>query len=272
MAIVAGLSIAMVNLDKLILSSLLALDQFGRYSLAAAVAGVLYLFVVPITQGFYPNMVSMHATGDRASLIRLHHASSQLIAVLAGSVGIFLMVFSEPILYVWSGNAELASVISPLLAILAAVALVNCLGYVGHNIQVVCGTPSILALTGAGALLLTLVVLPTVTDKYGLSAGALAWLGIAVLQAGFLLVLAHKGTLHGEGLRWLTFDTALPLLGSAAMACLLYCCRPEPEVGGRLLLAIYLLATACVTIATATLIAPDLRVQARSFFTGRRAT
>ena len=272
MAVVAGLSIAMVNLDKLILSGVLALDEFGRYALAAAAAGVLYLFVVPITQGFYPEMVGTYAAGDREALIRLHHASSQLVAAFAGSMAIVLSLFSEPILYVWSGNTELASVISPILAILAAVALVNCLGYIGHNLHVVSGTPSILAVTGAGAVLLTLVVLPTVTNKYGLPGGAFAWFGIAVLQAGILLGLAHRGTLRGEGFRWLTIDTALPLLGAGVIAWLLSCFTPEPEVGGRFLLAIYLVVTALVTIATATLIAPDLRVQVISFLHRRRAT
>lgn len=271
MAIVAGLSIAMANLDKLILSGVLPLDEFGHYALAAAAAGVLYLFVVPITQGFYPDMVGMHAAGDRAALIRLHHTSSQLVAVSAGTMAIVLIMFAKPILYVWSGNTELANLTSSLLAILAAAALANCLGYIGHNLKLVNGTPGTLAATGAGAVFLTMVVLPTVADKYGLSGGAFAWLGIVVLQAGILLVLAHKGNLQGEGLRWLIMDIALPLLGAAAIAWLLSCFTPEPEVGGRLVLAIYLVVTTCVTLATATLIAPDLRVQVRSFFTRRKA-
>jgi O-antigen/teichoic acid export membrane protein len=272
MAIVAGLSIAMANLDKLILSGVLPLDEFGRYALAAAAAGVLYLFVVPITQGFYPHMVDTHTAGDRVALIRLHHTCSQLVTVSAGSMAIVLIMFAKPILYVWSGNAELANVTSPLLAILAAAALANCLGYIGHNLKLVKGTPGILAVTGTGAMLLTLVVLPTVADKYGLFGGALAWLGIAVLQAGLLLVLAHKGNLQGEGLRWLTMDTALPLLGAAAIAWLLSCYTPELEIGGRLVLAIFLLVTTCVTFATGTLLAPDLRVRVRSFLIRKGAT
>ncbi len=271
MAIVAGLSIAMAHLDKLILSGVLPLDEFGRYALAATAAGVLYLFVVPITQGFYPDMVSMHAAGDRGALIRLHHASSQLVAVSAGSMAIILMLFSKPILYVWSGNAELASVISPLLVILAAAALANCLGYIGHNLQIVSGTPSILAVTGAGAVLLTLSVLPATADKYGLSGGAFAWFGITALHAGILLVLAHRGSLHGEGFRWLTRDTGLPLLGAATIAWLLSCFTPEHEVS-RLVLAIFMVATTGVTLATATWLAPDLRVQVKSLFIRRGTT
>ncbi len=271
MAIVAGLSIATANLDKLILSSILSLDEFGRYALAAAAAGVLYLFVIPITQGFYPDMVSMHAAGDRGALIRLHHASSQLVAVSAGTTAIMLMLFSKPILYVWSGNAELASVISPLFVILAAAALANCLGYIGHNLQIVIGTPSILAVTSAGVVLLTLSILPTAAGKYGFSGGAFAWFGITVLHAGILLVLVHRGNLHGEGFRWVTRDTGLPLLGAAAIAWLFSCLIPEHEVS-RLVLAIFLVATTGVTLATATWLAPDLRMRVKSLFIGREAT
>lgn len=269
-AIVTGLSIAMANLDKLVLSGALPLDEFGSYALAAAAAGVLYLFVAPITQGFYPDMVSAHAAGDRVALVRLHHASSQLVAASAGSIAIVLMSFSQPILYVWSGDPELVSVVSPLLVILAAAALANCLGYVGHNLQIVCGAPNILIVTGVGAVLLTLLVLPTAVQKYGLTVGAFTWLGIAAFQACALLVLAHRRCLLGEGLRWLARDTVLPLFGAATIAWLLSYCTPQPEAG-RLTLAIFLVATTCVTFATATLLAPDIRVRVGSLFIRRGA-
>lgn len=264
MAVVTGFSIAMVTLDKLIFSSVLSLAEFGRYSLASAAAGILYLFVIPITQGFYPNMMGAYVTSDRSTLIRLHHISSQLITVLAGATAIVFIYFANPILYVWSGNAELANLISPLLVILSAAALANCLGYIGFNLRVIKGDLTSLALTSGGAVLLALTVLPITAEKYGLLGGALGWLGIAVLYSGVLLVLAHIGDLKGEGLRWLTLDTLMPLLGSAMIAWPLF--RFMPEVGGRLMMGIYLVAATCVILMTASVIAPDLRAQVRSFF------
>lgn len=270
MAVVTGLSITMSSLDKLLLSAFLQLAEFGRYALAAVAASTLYLFVVPITQGFYPSMVGMHAGGDRAGLIRFHHSSSQLVTVVAGSLAIVLIFFSMPILYVWSGDMALAVETAPILSILAAAAFANCIGHIGHNLQLVAGAPSILVLTGVCAVLLTLFTLPAAADN-GTSVAAYAWLGITSLQASIVLLFAHRGCLRGEGLRWLVQDTAIPLIGSFAIVWLLSRFTPQPEVG-RLLLASYLSLTALMAFLTAIGLSPDLRTRAKSIIFRSRAS
>lgn len=270
MAVVAGLSIIMANLDKLILSGIIQLDEFGRYALAAAAASTLYLFVVPITQGFYPDMVGVHAREDRTGLVRLHHASSQVVAVAAGSMAILFMLFSMPILFVWSGNAAFANEISPILSILAAAALANCLGHVGHNLQLVTGATRSLAITGSGTVLLTVLILPAVATNHGLAWATHAWLLIAILQAGIVLYLPHRNCMRGEGLRWLLRDTIPPIAGAAATAWMFSRFTPQPEMG-RLILAVFLAVTACASFAVATWLAPDLRAHLKSFLVRNQA-
>jgi O-antigen/teichoic acid export membrane protein len=271
MTLVAGLSIIMANLDKLILSGVLQLDQFGRYALAAVAASTLYLFAVPITQGFYPSMVSMHAGSDRTGLVRLHHASSQLVAVAAGSMAIILALYSRQVLYVWSGSTELADDVSPILAILAVAALANCLGHIGHNVQLVSGAPAGLAVTGIGAVLLTLVAMPMAFANHGLIGATYVWLGIAGIQAGAVLLLAHLGCVRGEGLRWLVRDIALPLAGAIAMAWLVSRWTPQPGAG-RSIVAGFLALAACASLATAILLAPDVRTRLKFMFAASPAS
>jgi O-antigen/teichoic acid export membrane protein len=263
MAVVAGFSIIMANLDKLILSGIIPLDEFGRYAFAAAAASTLYLFVVPITQGFYPDMVGVHAREDRAGLVRLHHLSSQVVAVAAGSMAILLVLLPMQILFVWSGNAAFASEISPLLSILATAAFANCLGHIGHNLQLVIGAPKSLAITASGAVLLTLLILPATAADQGLTVAAQVWLGIAILQASMLLYLPHRSCVRGEGLRWLLRDTVPPLTGAAATVWLFSRFAPQPEMG-RLILAAFLVITACASFAVATWLAPELRARLKS--------
>lgn len=262
MAVVAGLSIMMANLDKLILSAVLELAEFGRYALAAVAASTLYLFVVPITQGFYPSMVSMHACGNRAGLIRLHHASSQLVTAVTGSIAIVLMLFSMPVLYVWSGDMALAGETSHFLSILAAAALANCLGHIGHNIQLVAGTPLSLAVTGVCAVLLTLFALPTAV-AYGVTEATYAWLGITALQASIVLFFAHRGCMRGEGFRWLAWDATIPLAGALTIAWLFSLYAPQPETG-RLLQASFLCITTFASFMAAVWLSPELRTRAKS--------
>lgn len=271
MAVVAGLSIILANLDKLIFSGILQLDDFGRYALAAAAASTLYLFVVPITQGFYPDMVGAHSRGDRSGLIRLHHASSQVVAVACGSMAILLILFSKPILFVWSGNMSFASEISPTLSILAAAAFANCLGHIGYNLQIVTGDPRSLAITGSGIVLLSLLVLPVAVVDHGLAGAAQVWLSIAILQASIVLYLPHRSCVRGEGPRWLLRDIIPPLTGAAAIAWLLSRFTPQPEMG-RLILAVFLAATACASFTVAAWLAPDLRTRLKSILVRNQAT
>jgi O-antigen/teichoic acid export membrane protein len=271
MALLAGLSIVMANLDKLVLSGVLQLDEFGRYALAAVAASVLYLFVVPITQGFYPSMVGMHAGGDRTGLIRLHHTSSQLVAVSAGSMAIILVLFPMQLIYVWSGDAALAHETAPVLAILATAALANCLGHIGHNLHLVSGNPAGVAVTGIGAVLLTLCTLPTAVVNHGLIGATYVWLCIVGMQAGVILLLAHRGDVNGEGLRWLMRDIAAPLAGAFMTAWLFSCWTPQPD-GGRLILAGFLVLAACASLAAATLLAPDVRNRLKFMLAGSPAS
>lgn len=269
MAVVAGLSILIANLDKLIFSGIFHLDEFGRYVLAATVASTLYLFVVPITQGFYPYLVGAYSSGDRKLLVLLHHTSSQAVAVVAGSMAILLIIFSWPVLFVWSGDVSVASEISPILSILAIAALANSLGHVGHNLQIVTGATRSLAITGSGIVLLALFVLPVVAINHGLAGAAQVWLGIAIFQASINLYLAHRSCVPGEGFRWIYRDIMPPLSGVLAMMWLLSSFIPQPEVG-RLILSSYLAVTACVSIGVAVWLAPDLRDRLKSTLSATR--
>lgn len=268
MTLVAGLSVVMANLDRLIVSGIVRLDEFGRYALAGAAAGVLYLLVVPVTQGFYPRFVGLLANGERATLIRMHHLCSQLVVVTCGPVAVMLAFFSMQLLYVWSGNPALAVETAPILALLAAAALANCLGHIGHMLLSASGSPAVLVATGLGAVLLSLLMLPSVAARYGVEGAALAWFGIALVQALTLLHLVHRAKVRGEGWRWLMRDIAPPLAGAVAAGWLLSRYAPAPDAG-RWVLAAYLALAGAGTFAVSVLLAPEVRTRLGSVFSGR---
>ena len=58
------LALLLTQADKILLSKLLTLTEFGYYSLAAVVAGAIFTLVNPITQAWYPRLNQLHATDD----------------------------------------------------------------------------------------------------------------------------------------------------------------------------------------------------------------
>ena len=53
------LSLLLTQLDKVMLSKLVSLEQYGYYALAAAVANLLYMVITPVSQAYYPHFSSL---------------------------------------------------------------------------------------------------------------------------------------------------------------------------------------------------------------------
>ena len=92
---VAGImliGIALSHVDKLILSRLLSLQDYGQYMLAFAVAGVLYLFSLPIFNVLYPRFSTFVQAGDTVALAGNYHLSTRLLSAIVFPAAMFLSV------------------------------------------------------------------------------------------------------------------------------------------------------------------------------------
>ena len=104
---IAMLTLVLTQMDKLLLSRLLQLSEFGYYTLAASVAGVVNLAAIPITQAWFPRLSALQAAGDESELANTYHEGAQLVSVIVGSVGIVLVVLADPVLNLWTRSPDL---------------------------------------------------------------------------------------------------------------------------------------------------------------------
>ena len=102
------LALLLTQVDKLLLSRLLSLQEFGYYSLASMVAGALYLLITPISAALFPKMVQLVSLRDPTQLAGVYHHGAQLVAVVTAPVAALLAFNGEAVLLAWSGNVELA--------------------------------------------------------------------------------------------------------------------------------------------------------------------
>ena len=114
------LALLLTQIDKILLSKLLSLSEYGYYTLAAVVAGALYMLMSPITQAWYPRLCELYARNDRVALAETYHQGAQLVSVIAGSAAIVLILFSETFLRLWTQDPELAGDPPPCLACLGS--------------------------------------------------------------------------------------------------------------------------------------------------------
>lgn len=220
MAGIAILSLILMQIDKVLLSHLLTLSEFGYYTLAATVSGSLFLLVGPIAQAIYPRLCELHAQKKEALVVLEFHKGAQLVSIFSGSAAIVLIFFSESFLLLWTQNTVLAEQVAPLLSILMLGNLLNGLMWIPYQTQLAYGWTSLAVRTNITAVLLIVPAIFWIAPRYGGVGVAWAWV---VLNAGYVLIGIHfmyRRILVQEKWHWYRDDILAPL-GSALAAMLI---------------------------------------------------
>lgn len=253
------LSLLLTQADKILLSKLLSLSEYGYYTFAAVVAGALYLFVIPITQAWQPRLSQLCASGDAVALSKAYHQGAQLVSVLMGSAAIVLIFFSETLLQLWTQDAELAHRSAALLSLLALGNMLNSLMWMPYQVQLAHGWTSLAVRINIVAVTVIVPAILWVAPRYG--AEGVAWVWI-FLNAGYVLIgihFMHRRILVREKSKWYIRDLIKPLL-SAITACYLFhwIVPPTTTIIGQIVL---LALASTLTLASAASAAPIIRQQ-----------
>lgn len=254
------LSLLLTQVDKVILSRMLDLSEFGYYTLAATVAGALYMVISPITQSLFPRMVELSTRSDEPALVSVYHQGAQLVTVLTAPAVMVLAFFGAGAVYAWSGDASLARHTAPILAALALGTFLNGLMWMPHQCQLAHGWTSLALKTNLVAVAVLIPAILWVVPRHG-AVGA-AWIWVA-LNAGYVLIalqFMHVRLLKREKWAWYRDDVLLPLAGAAGVAFL--ASMLQPAFGSRLHWALFLLATGAAAMLASIALAPRLRSRA----------
>ena len=253
------LALLLTQVDKVLLSKLLTLREFGYYALAGTVAGALSILVGPITQAFYPRFCELHVRGDTVALADSYHKGAQLVSVVAGSAAIVLIFYAETFLRLWTQDAELAGRVAVLLSLLTLGNLLNGLMWIPYQMQLAHGWTRLGVYVNFVAVLFVVPAILWVVPHYG-AVGA-AWVWVA-LNAGYGLIavqFAFKRILPSEKWCWYLEDVFAPLIASALCVGMIKYFWPEQE---RLIAQILALGFASViAVLVSGLVAHHVRQQ-----------
>ena len=218
MAVTTLLALLLTQVDKLLLSKLVSLEEFGYYVLAASVAGALYFLVTPVSTAVSPRLTELVAKSGQQALIDTYHQASQWLAAVLTPTALMMAVFAEPLLYAWTGNADLANQTAPLLVLLALGTLCNGFMYVPYMTQLAYGWTGFAVRMNIVAVSFIVPAVLWAVPRFGAIGAAWAWLA---LNAGYVLVgmhFMHRRLLPGEKWRWYRDAVFKPLaIGSIAL-------------------------------------------------------
>lgn len=120
MTLLTALSVVLTQGDKMILSRLIPLRDFGLYMLAWTVASGLSRVSTPLIQAFAPRFTELVSKNAQADLSRQVRMASRLMSSLILPPAALLALLARPILLLWTGDrgiADNAAAILPVLVI-----------------------------------------------------------------------------------------------------------------------------------------------------------
>ena len=222
------LALLLTTVDKMILTKLLTLSEYGYYTLASVVAGALYVLAIPITTAWFPRLSQFHASGDNVGLVTCYHQGAQLVSVIAGSAALVIMVNSETLLQLWTQDPSLAQRTAPLLRLLVLGNLLNCLMWIPYQSQLAHGWTGLAVRTNIVAVTVIMPAILWVTPRYG-AVGA-AWVWVA-LNACYCLIGIHfmyRRILKNEKWLWYRQDLLKPLIAATIVVMVVKWLLPNP--------------------------------------------
>jgi O-antigen/teichoic acid export membrane protein len=226
----SGISITVLILhqaDKIILSRVLALADYGYYSFAWTVASSLNLLITPLFTVYFPIFSRCVATNAESELIDNYHKSSQLLSVIVLPIAVILLLFTREMLMIWTNNATLAANTSGIVRLLVIGTALNGIMTIPYALQLSYGWTRLALNTNVVAICILVPLLVGVSIRFGGIGAASIW---ALLNVGYILIsiqFMHRRLLRCEKMRWYLHDVGSPLVAVIAISGLARLCWPN---------------------------------------------
>lgn len=107
-AYTAGIWIVLTQSDKLFLSNILPLKEYGYFSIVIIIVNTVQQLIEPISQAIQPKMTRLISHGEINEMLTVYKKASQLMAIIMFSIVGVISAFSYEIIYFWTNNIQLA--------------------------------------------------------------------------------------------------------------------------------------------------------------------
>lgn len=202
--------------DKLVLSKILPLADYGYFTMAVLAASGVSIVSGPLSSALLPRLALLQSQGDEVGLIKLYRLATQAMAVIALPVAAVLGFGAEHLLLAWTGDTSLAAQAGPILRLYALGNGVLAMSAFAYYLQYAKGD---VRLHLIGNLLFVMFLIPSIisaaTHFGGVGAGW-AWLCGNLLYLLLWVPLVHRRLSPGLHGRWLLVDL-LPVAGACVL-------------------------------------------------------
>lgn len=219
-AFTSSVWVLVTQTDKLVLSGILPLADYGNFTLAVLAASGIMIISGPISTVIMPRMTILHAEGKQKELIGVYRRSTQLVSIVAGSAAITLALCSKQLLFAWTGDLQLAEKAAPILRLYAIGNGFLVISAFPYYFQYAKGIMRYHVIGNAGMVVVLIPGIIFAATIFGATGAGWAWMIINGLYLLLWVPYVHhklESGLHGE---WLVNDVLKIILPALVVALL----------------------------------------------------
>lgn len=199
------------QMDKVIVSKIFSISEFGYYSLASTLAQLPAAVVAPLLVAMLPRLTRMIAEGDEVAASALFARFSRLVAALSGAGALGLIAFAPEVLALWLGADHIRPETVVVLRILAVGGLFLAIGSTPFYFGLAHGHNRTSIVIGFSTLVVALPLLIVGSSRFGLMGAAYPWVIINVSSFVMLTAIVTRRYFCGSVGKLQLRSTAYPI-------------------------------------------------------------
>jgi O-antigen/teichoic acid export membrane protein len=205
-------AVLLSQVDKIILSKILSLEQFGYYSLACSLGLVIFQIITPLSQSYFPKFSNLVSMNKFEELKTMYHQACQMISVMVLPAALILVFFSHELIFIWTKNLVTTENTWLVTAIYAYGTGINGLLNIPYLLTLSFGWTKLGFYQNVLFLIIMIPLTIILAFKFGAVGGAISWATINTLYFLITPHLIHKRILQGETANWYFKDSLLPFI------------------------------------------------------------
>lgn len=250
-------SVALTQIDKVVLSRTLPLKVFGYYVIASTLAGGLYVIVSPIFAVVFPRLAELVSQDREETAAQFYEMSSQLMSVVLLPLAAVIALFAPEVLELWTRQPDIAVNGHVLLSLVVLGNAMNGLMNVPYAMQLAHGWTSLALWSNVVAIIICAPLTYVLSLHFGAVGGAAVWVLLTLGYMAGSMPVMHGRLLRNRLSRWYLVDIGGPAVAAFGIAAIgrAFIPRATSSLEALLILAC-LSAAACVG---AVAVAPNIR-------------
>ena len=211
-AYASALGVTLAQYDKLLLSSILTLTDYGYFALIGVVTGGILTLSGPISKAILPRLTALLASGEENEMLALYKVATRWMVVSLSPLALSIVIWPQLTIFAWSGDSAAAAWVAPVLPLFVAGAALTTITVFQYFLQYAHGDLSLNVRFNTVLFVISVPLITHAAFQYGVV--GVAWVVFSTRLISFCLWVpfVHSKLAPGIHRDWLLNSVAKPLM------------------------------------------------------------